>query len=597
MVNYVVVDNNLKWRARYFEKITPKLPPVPGLVTGHCDCGAMGAAWAAHPQAPINAVSDATGAVLVLGDALLPDSCDRISAKALLAHWQTPTPQTTPAFDGFHGAIAYTPEQGLVVGADLLDYFPVYYYQENGVILVASSPELIRLHPCHQGELDRSGLVGILLLRVLIGGRSLWSGIRRLSAGNLLLAQSPHQPPKEVAQYRLPVQLDQVSDLGYEALSFGEYLELLNHTLSRTLLRHVGSTERYGCLLSGGLGSRMLAGYLAQEQTPVRVLTIGHARDLEMRCARRVAQAGNFEHRPLDLRLDQYLTYADLVVRWEHLAAGCNGINGMGWGLAGQLSNFPSKLVTGLTVDHILARNPVPEPSFSAAFDPSNQAVGLRPGQLSQLLKPTFAGILESVMAGTQADFLTYSDCPDRRAWLYKLYHSVRFADAMVAWRLSFSVWPVLPILDQHLLKVMAGLPTTTTAHRRLQKALAIRKFRNLAQMPLDPNSFDISSLVCDRPNSPLRRLNRLSLKVQKRLGHDRRFYYRMINANNPGWRSVRQQAKAFRPLAETFFDHALLTELLPPAQQPLKLNQHIINQSMRYQLMAGVLLWRGRHL
>ena len=33
-----------------------------------------------------------------------------------MAHWDTPTSQTTLAFNGFHLALAHTPEQGLIVG-------------------------------------------------------------------------------------------------------------------------------------------------------------------------------------------------------------------------------------------------------------------------------------------------------------------------------------------------------------------------------------------------------------------------------------------------------------------------------------------------
>jgi asparagine synthase (glutamine-hydrolysing) len=600
MANFIaVIDPNPERRTSFLHTVQPLLPPVEGLVSQGCQCGDFAVAWAASSQAPISWVADDEGATIVWGDAIDPESCDRISAKCLYSQWQPHQPEQSPLFDGFYAALTYRPDRGLVLGGDRLGFFPLYYYQRQGVTLLGSSPELFQQHPCFQRQLDPVGLVGILLLRVLVNERSLWQGVTRLGAGNLLVG-TPSHPLREVPRYRVPCHHDDLVARGLTNLAGPEHIEILDRALDRTLLRHRLPHQPHGLSLSGGLDSRTLAGYLSRQGTPTVALTLGRTRDLEMTCARQVAKTLGFEHRSWDITPAQYPHYADLSVRWEHLASGPNGINGMGWTVAELPFALPDRLILGLAVDHILSGALVKEPVFETAVKKTNGAVGLPLDTLPQLLKANaFAGVLPHTLDTLKHCFETYSDLPALRNWCFKLYHSSRYVLGGLAWRMSFKSWPILPVLDQHLLAIAAALPISTKQNRRLHKALVASQFPHLARLPLDRNSFDISPLI--PPNAAplpttLNTLRRLSWKVQKKLGYDRRFYYRIHNINNAGWRQIRHQAEAHRAMIDPYFDRATFDQLLPAAHQPIALGNQPMNQSFRTELLLTLLLWMARN-
>jgi asparagine synthase (glutamine-hydrolysing) len=129
---------------------------------------------------------------------------------------------------------------------------------DRDTILVGSSPELFQYHPQFKPQFNPAGLIGLLLLRVLVDGQTLWSEVRRLGAGNLLVWQ-PGSAPEEVEQYRIPCSQEHDS---YSHLSFSQHLDLLEGVIDRAIARHTASSNQQGFLCSGGLDLRMLAGFL-----------------------------------------------------------------------------------------------------------------------------------------------------------------------------------------------------------------------------------------------------------------------------------------------------------------------------------------------
>ena len=82
---------------------------------------------------------------------------------------------------GYYAALLIHPHRGVRVEADVLGVFPLYYWQRGEVLLVASSPELFRAHPLFKREVDLHGVAALLLTSGLVGGRTLWQGVRRLA--------------------------------------------------------------------------------------------------------------------------------------------------------------------------------------------------------------------------------------------------------------------------------------------------------------------------------------------------------------------------------------------------------------------------------
>src|SRR5688572_9295721 len=112
----------------------------------------------------------------------------------LLQMWDSRMGASPPAFDGFHAAFRYDSLHGLIVGADLLGFFPVYYAARAGTVIVGSSPELFRRHPSFPPRLSRAGLTGLLLTHAPFDGAGLLEGIRRLPPGYALVWRNGSEP-------------------------------------------------------------------------------------------------------------------------------------------------------------------------------------------------------------------------------------------------------------------------------------------------------------------------------------------------------------------------------------------------------------------
>jgi asparagine synthase (glutamine-hydrolysing) len=552
------------------------------LVSQTCQSGDFWCRWWHYPHLPVVYKATTTEVAIVLGQAVGAN---------------LDFPADAEIFDGFHGAIAYSQTQGLRVSADLLGIFPIYYFHDSAGIIVASSPELIRQHPAYRGGLDVAGLVGILLSNGLLNGRTLWRGIRRLGAGYCLRWQGGQG--QEVQQYHLP---DFEQENPYKGITLPEQLELLDQTLSGTIARHLGA-GKCTLLLSGGLDSRMLAGFLARQGTHPQTLTFGDRSDLEAQCAQAVAQKLGWPHNLAAPQFASYPDYAQQIISQEHLANGFNGV-GIGWGINPALRQLPAPLVTGLCLDVALSgplpvTSPGEELSFELFLRRRVNPWGIALDQLRRLLRPQLQETLTGTIAEAAQLYHSYGQSEYTRNLCFEYYHRERFHTGSRAWIFSFAAAPVMPVLDRQLLQLTALMPIWPI-DRLAQQQLVITRFPDLADLPLDRNDFVLWPLDAAR----LRRRDRWRYhalgywyRLQQRLGYDRRYYFRILDINNPGWQAIRRQAEPGRDRLGELFDLQVLTEILPPAFQPIKHRHDPIITSSGQKLLLGLLLWAQKYL
>ena len=600
MANFIiVVDPDPERRSHFTRTIEPLLPPVEGLITNSCATGNFHASWAANPHAPISYATEQDGAAVIWGEAIVQSESLRIDASRLKALGRESEYKSFPPFDGFYAAVVYHPQFGITVGADILGIFPVYYYTNNDVILVGSSPELFRYHPLFKTELNPAGLVGILLTNGLFEGQTLWQNVRRLGAGNLLVWHSQTNF-HEVRQNHIPELSQQTQN---SELTFSEHLDILDQILDKAIARHAPEGQPYSLLLSGGLDSRMLAGYLQRRGIKPIALTLGKRTDLEMECAIPVVRTLGLKHYTAQIPFEEYPKDADILVKWEHLANGSNCI--MDWGVQSHLRKLPPKVVSGFLLDRVVGGlstyDPVESLSFESFFTRSVNQMGHSPQLLKRLLrKEVFGDLVQETCDRIRTVYESYSDVEFRRTWWFDLFHRQRFHVGCAGWQLCFGAWPVLPILDWQVLQTTAALPVEVIAKRRAQNELLSSRFWQLATLPLDRNDFYIDPLKFSQSGQRLARLYRLQgrwRKIQRKLGIERRYYYRMYDLNNKGWKAVRRQAEPNRERVQHLFHPDVLNELLPSPELPVPLGSDPIPQSSGIKLLIGLLLWSKEHL
>ncbi len=600
MANFVaIVDPAAERRRAFIHAVNERIALLPALTTGQMDLGAFAVTWAAGDRAPVTSFRDTEAVAVVWGDAMVDDdqhsqdgaASVRIDARRLGILWAPARSSTPPAFDGFHAALRYDTSHGLTVGGDVFGLFPLYYAAGADVTVVASSPELIALHPCFPAVLDREGLVGLLLVHACLGGRTLHRAVRRLQPGCAL--RSTEGRTVEVPNFRIAP-----SPSGFSS-SFAEQVERLHGAYAAALARHAPPEVPMGVLLSGGRDSRMWCGYLGGQTHGMHALTLGRMHDYEALCAQKVARALHLQHRIVALPEACRPADAELQAGWEHLGTGFSNVHM--WSALEPLRALPPRFLTGYLRESLDFAPP--SPIFADLFA-STYNRGFSVPQLRRLLHPSWHGVLDERLSEMHDTYERSSDEVSERPWRFQLAHYARTHPGGVPWRLSFASWPVLPILDRALLNVIASVPLSKLASRRAQDAILRKYFPSLARLPLDRNQHDTEPLLPGRLrhwlNPMIVAARERRARVALRMGRDRseaerRYYYRVYDIDGPGWRAVREMADPYRERLADHFDMGELGRWLPAPSVTMSLSDPI-QDAFRPKLLLGLMLWAATH-
>jgi len=594
MANFIICcDSNEERKKKFLSQIEPLIAPIEGLVISTISAEVFSVVWAANKKAPVSFFKNDRGLGIIWGDAFCSEY--KLTAEKLIDIWDADQDRLFDSFDGFYAAATFKYRSGLVVGTDILGLFPVYYYVSDNIILVGSSPELFKYHPLFYAEFNPAGLVGILLTNSIVDNETLLKGVKRLDAGHALLWPKGNDY-REIQQYTIPI------STMYFDMPYNAQLHLLDELLSHAIFRY-SEEGQIGLLLSGGLDSRTVGGYIKSFRDDTLAFTIGENTDIEMQCAIKVAKSLTMQHHAFPIENDRYPLYANLQTTWEHCANGFNNI--WGWGIPSQIKNFPQRIATGFILDVALG-GAFPKAinkalSFDTLFQQDN-SWGVAPDTLTTLLKINiFGDLIQALIRKLKIQYEKYADYETKRILCYKLRHRQRFHVGGVVWQISFGSWPILPILDKQILEVIGGLPAATLSERRAQKDLLCLKFPNLAAIPLDTNSYKpvilrprlrhlLSNYLQDRVKPLNNCLNglRFGEKIEKR------HYYRLYDFNNPGWVEVRRQAEKYRDCAADFFNMDVFNKLLPPPETKIHFKDGISDASGLKNLL-GFLLWTGK--
>lgn len=596
MANFlVIVDPDSARRHAFIRRVEPRLALVDGLSVSRLELGDCTALWAASPRTPVDRHMDSESGTVVWGCAL--DSYGRVTAERIGRDWTHSTAPIPAPFDGYFAAAAFRRDRGLVVGADLLGLFPVYYATSNDVCVVSATPEPFRFHPLFPSAIDLRGLVSLLMVRAPLHGRTLLRGISRLSASHAL-SWHPRSAPRELRQYRIPV----VESPGRS--TFADDVVALDEALVTAVKRHVPSAEPRGILLSGGRDSRMWAGYLAEDGLPLHALSLGERGDFEVECAAPVAAALGAHHEITSVEDAEYPWMADLQANHEHLVGGFGNV--YMWGLLTRLRQLPPTVVTGYLTDSIITGKSVTPGLHDFDFVlPKLVQRALSPEQLGRLLRrDVFGSAVEGAINDLRSAWNAAASPELQRPWQFQIAHSERCHVGAIPWRLSFGAWPVLPVLDRRVLDTVGAIPATSLANRKAQDAILRRRFPRLARLPhVAANGDVVDPLLPSLGTRLARAAERLSLGRWRRGGaanaprhRERRFNYRMYDFDSPGWRAIRRRAEPERERLAGLLDMAELRTFVPPPDATLEL-AHPIFDSVGRKLIVGLMLWAREHL
>lgn len=490
-------------------------------------------------------------------------------------------------------------EHRAFVAADRLGLYPVYYFRSSDIQVIASTPSLIVCHPKVRGSVDRVALTGILLFSFPSGQRTLWKQVKRLSPGHALKC-FPDTSPREQEVWTPSDNIvsGTVDDF---ASRFNTELETWRNSIE-------GAPNFQ---LSGGLDSRVVAGYLADSPSRIReAWTYGQSRDLEAQVAQKVASQCRFDHQVVPVDTDRYLDWAYAEIESNHLTSAAPDF--APWALGDHAANDDRRVVSGHLGDIIMGGNHIgralgtdisTEEAFATICARLNEGYGLAEGAIHRVLRGGDTDeLIQKCRAELYASYTKYGSNPFKRRWYFDLLHRDRLIIGRLILQIARFSWPELPYCTPDMVRAASTIPGAALKNRKVQKYVLKTQFPRLARVPLTRGEFDTW------PLSYASRLSRWKWRIweglawrwrkglQSVLGIDRRVNHRLWDINrNPGWRAIRQEARSHVSAAESLLDEEILRILLPPPEDSIEVSD-ALSGTGRKTLMEFI-LWARRFL
>lgn len=169
----------------------------------------------------------------------------------------------------FAFAIWDSKERKLTIARDRFGVKPVYYAEVDGTFLFASEIKAFRGFPGFSARMDVGGLAEYLTFQNFFTDKTLFAGVRLLSAGCYLEVKPGHEPlaPKRYWDYHFQEPDGPVD----EAKALDELDFLFRQAVSRQMISDVD----VGSYLSGGMDSGSITALAAAQLPFMRTFTVG----------------------------------------------------------------------------------------------------------------------------------------------------------------------------------------------------------------------------------------------------------------------------------------------------------------------------------
>lgn len=542
-----------------------------------------------NPSVPYAVLNNLEGTAVVIGSTYEPDG-PRVS------DLQSPSPARRElAMREYcrqlnYGLAISIADGGVLVTADWLGLYPIYYYHDGSAFVVTSIPGLLRCHDGFRPAVDIHGLVGILLLAHSCLGHTMFQGVSRLPACHFLKYEFGRR-----------ITLEEVTlGIGPSApRNIGEAVEAFDAVLSRA----VGAAAREGVrsiYLSGGLDSRIMAGYLQPlVGGELTAITLGDRRDIEMRAAAKVTAVLGAAHEQVPINLNDFPGFAGRTLDNDAMSSGLYSLNEYSF------SETPRPpVLTGFLGDSTFGASQVEwgrEPSldlhtFQAMFSSLNPW-GLSPGVVRELVRADdIDDIVFDVWRRLRDEYNSYPGPPWQKSWWFELQHGERFLVGRLPKIIATRSWPVLPYVHLDILRLVQASPLSLVADRKAEIELILRKFPKLARLPL-ARLIDRQwwSLVPRKAHSWTPYADRvkdsLSWHWHDKFDHwESRVFLRTFDFDGAGWRILRDEARAHAAEADPWLDRKIVLQLIPPASTDARLRRAIVEATGRKALLGAVL-------
>ncbi|MGB0415319.1 MAG: hypothetical protein ACPGKS_00570 [Coraliomargarita sp.] len=554
-------------------------------------------AWHHGQHATFEQFEGPLGCAFLWGDAVAEDSDTFLTAERVYDQMVTQNgcegERILSRYSGMYAWIFLSSDGRLIAGVDPLGVFPIYYFKEGNSFGLATGLAALRVHPDYCAEIDKVGLIRMLIENGGAGVRTLeQSGCRLQIAcsitydakkGGLALNQHP-LPGPHPGEKTLPER---------DAI-----LQSVEATRS-AVRRHCARGVDYA-LLSGGLDSRHMLALACETGLSPVCCTAGRSSDYESIFASAVAkrlgldwhcEEDSIERLEADIRDDMTL---------QSLGGGFSTIT-----LNGGLSSsrhVGTRYLSGLILDvHYapyyidLETSPYELGSYDYAFDTWINRFGVDPQTLNKLCtKPEMRDAIDVALQEIRDEWETFEGSKNDVCWWTICYFRGRSHLGGHAWKSSFYAWPVLPGVDLRMIESIRSIDDEHFKFRKLQRQTLVEIAPDLARIPLVTLSHTPKPITPNFRATLQKKIVRTRAKlVGRKRRNDFHRFKRTMGLETPAWKRVRELAEPHRERLYDFFDPDALDAYAPRPEALIKTNWGRNGGGGR-RSMYGLMLWEG---
>ncbi len=546
-----------------------------------------------NPFVPYASSSDAQGAAVVLGSTLDTQA-------PTVADLRRPG-QRDPAFSALcqrlNYGVALGIEQGeILVTTDFLGLYPLFYYQDDSTLIISSLASAFRCYEGFRAQLDELGLAGIFLFSHGVLGHTLFKGVHRLGSRQVLRISQ---------DARLTVATLPFESGGESPKNVAEAVEAFDAQLDKAVAGAVRQ-KVHSVMLSGGLDSRILSGYLRRlSDQELSALTFGDPADYEMIGAARVAAEIRARHEGLPVPLDELPNYAQQALNTDPLASGLYLISY--WAIANQprppmLTGYFGDTIMGAVHTPWGLESAGPLHTFHAMFEKIN-FWGLSPGVIGELMRAKdINDIVQNVYRRLREEYYSFPGEPWHKSWWFEQNQRQRMLVGRLLKIIAQRSWPVLPYVYPELIRLAYKTPYPVLAERKTQYELIRRKFESLARLPLAGNVDRVWLDIIPRKSNLLTRVvdrgvESVAWHLRNRKGRpDRRYVVRVLDYNASGWKVLRDQARSQAGAVDEWLNASVVDLLIRPGSEFQK-HKFPISETTGRRTLIGALLACHKYL
>jgi asparagine synthase (glutamine-hydrolysing) len=192
---------------------------------------------------------------------------------------------------------------------DRLGLYPLYWAEDNGGFSFASGVRALLADPALRRRTDRLAMAQFLTFDHVLGSRTLLEDVHLLTPGSVLIWENGQVSERS---YWRPIHPDY-----YPLRTEVAWMDDLIQHLRQAVRRQAPNGHPAGMLLSGGLDSRVILAFLAEQSEDVSLsaFTWGISDCDDVRFARALAREAGMVHHFSELRPDWLLGGADEAIR------------------------------------------------------------------------------------------------------------------------------------------------------------------------------------------------------------------------------------------------------------------------------------------